>query len=95
MSLLYYSHFAVKSHQAINISAPIDPNYWQLPSGNTIDRPKLMVVLTKLEGLYIRASYGQDPNGQARLSEVALDSAKEVPGNRSLTDQDIADQVMR
>ena len=95
MSLLFYSGLTVRPYEAINISAPIDPDYWRLPSGNTIDRPKMMVVLTNLEGVYIRASYGTDPNGQARLSEVALDSAKEVPGDRALTDQDKADQVTR
>ena len=54
-----------------------------------------MVTLTNLEGVYIRASYGLDSDGQSRLSNVALDSARAVPGDRNMTEQDIADQVTR
>ena len=38
-----------------------------------------MVVLTNLDGIYIKASYGIEVDGQARLSNVKLDSATEVP----------------
>ena len=79
----------------INISAPFDPYYWVRTSGDAIERKDLMLVLTNLEGMYIRASYGVDSDGQARLSKVSLDSAREVPGDRNMTEQDIADQVTR
>lgn len=79
----------------MSISAPFDPYYWVTPSGARIERSKLMVTLTNLEGVYIRASYGLDSDGQSRLSNVALDSAIEVPGDRDMTEQDIADQVTR
>ena len=52
---------------ALNVSAPIDPYYWVLPSGAPIDRSKMMVVLNNLKGVYIKASYGVDKDGQARL----------------------------
>ena len=77
------------------MAAPLDPYYWVLPSGAPIEREKLMVVLTDLTGIYIRASYGLDSDGQSRLSKVALDSAIEVPGDRNMTEQDRADQVTR
>ena len=95
ISLLFYAGLTVRPHEAINISAPIDPAYWTKPSGAPIEREQLMVVLTNIQGLYIRASYGPDPSGSARLSKVALDSAREVPGDRALTDQDKTDQVTR
>ena len=95
ISLLYHSGQKPRPNEAMNISAPFDPYYWVTTSGARIDRSKLMVTLTNLEGVYIRASYGLDYDGQSRLSKVALDSAREVPGDRDMTAQDIADQVTR
>ena len=95
ISLLFHSGQKPQPNQAMNISAPMDPYYWVLPSGAKIERHKLMVALANLEGIYIRASYGLDTDGQARLSQVALDSAVEVPGDREMTEQDLADQVTR
>jgi hypothetical protein len=93
VSLLFHSGIKVRSNEMVNMSVPIDPYYWVLPSGAPIDRPKLMVVLTNLEAIYIKATYGIDADGQARISNVGLDSAVEVPGDRDMTEQDIADQV--
>ena len=95
LSLLYHSGMKPRPNEPIEMYAPFDPYLWVTPSGAPIDRSKLMVVLTNLEGIYIRASYGLDADGQARLSEVALDSAVEVPGDRNMTEQDIADRVTR
>ena len=95
ITLLFHSGLKPRPNEAINISAPFDPYYWVLPSGAPIDRPKLMVVLTNLEGVYLKASYGLDADGQARLSKVTLDSAVAVPGDREMTEQDLADQVTR
>ena len=58
---------------------PVDPYNWYFPSGEQIERKDLMVVLTNLDGIYIKASYGIEVDGQARLSNVKLDSATEVP----------------
>lgn len=93
VSLLYHSGQPIRPNEEMKVKAPFDPYYWVLPSGAPIDRPQLMVALTNLTGLYIRASYGLDSDGQARLSGVSLDSAVEVPGERNMTEQDLADQV--
>ena len=95
LSLLYHSGLKPRPNEPMTMVIPFDPYLWVTPSGAQIDRSKLMVVLTNLEGLYIRASYGLDYDGQARLSKVALDSAVEVPGDRNMTEQDIADRVTR
>ena len=93
ISLLFHSGLKPRPNEAINVTAPIDPYYWVQPSGAPIDRPKLMVLLTNVEGIYIKASYGLDSDGASRLSKVSLDSAVEVPGERNMTEQDRADQV--
>ena len=54
INLLYHSGESVRPNEALNISAPLDPYYWRLPSGAGIERSKLMVVLTNLTGLYFR-----------------------------------------
>ena len=66
ISLLYHSGLTPRPNEAIDITAPIDPYYWVLPSGAPIDRPKLMVVLTDVKGIYIKASYGLDYDGASR-----------------------------
>ena len=67
LSILFHSGLKVTPNAALNVSAPIDPYYWVLPSGAPIDRSKMMVVLNNLKGVYIKASYGVDKDGQARL----------------------------
>ena len=79
VSLLYHSGIKLRPNEPVNISAPIDPYNWYFPSGEQIERKDLMVVLTNLDGIYIKASYGIEVDGQARLSNVKLDSATEVP----------------
>ena len=67
MNLLYHSGLrAPPTNTPTNRSAPFEPHYWVLPSGAGVDRFKLMVALNGLEGIYIRASYGTDPDAQAR-----------------------------
>ena len=95
VSLLFHSGLKIRANEMLNMSVPFDPYYWVTPSGAPIDRPKLMVVLTNLEGIYLKASYGLDLDGQSRLSNVALDSVAEVPGDREMTAQDLEDQVTR
>lgn len=93
--LLYHSGEKIETDVEKNMIVPFEENYWVKPSGAYIERKDLMVVLTNLEGLYIRASYGVDNYGQARISKVSLDSAHELRGDRNMTEQDIADQVTR
>ena len=50
-----------------------------------------MLVLTNLKCLYIKASYGTQEDGQARLSGVKLDSAEEIED----LDIDITNPVTR
>ena len=84
-------HF--RTGESKDMEVPFEAYYWNKPSGAPIERKDLMVALTNVEGIYIRASYGVDSDAQVRLSKVALDSAREVPGDRNMTAQDIADQV--
>ena len=93
VSLLYHSGIDISPNTPTDIEVPMDPYYWVLPSGAPVDRPKLMVVLNNLEGVYVRASYGMDRDGQARLSDVSLDSAFEVPAGKNLTEEDQVDLV--
>lgn len=93
ISLLYHANMQVRPNEPMEISALLDPYVWNLPDGAYIKRRHLMSVLANLTGIYIRASYGLDSDGQSRLSQVVLESAVEVPGDRELTDQDKADQV--
>ena len=60
-------------------------------SGERIEREDLMLVLTNLKGLYVKASYGFQEDGQARLSGVKLDSAEEIED----LDVDITNPVTR
>ena len=48
------------------------------PTGNKVERDKLMVILNSLENIYIKGSYGSQSTSFARLTEVSLDSAKEI-----------------
>ena len=66
VSLQYHSGMKPEPNVASNRSVPLEEYYWVLPSGAPIDRSKLMVVLNNLKGLYIRANYGLDQNGQSR-----------------------------
>ena len=50
----------------MNMTAKIEPYYWVEPSGAPIERSKLMYVLKNLAGMYIKANYGLDQDGQAR-----------------------------
>jgi hypothetical protein len=66
LSILFHSGLRITPNAGLNVSSPIDPYYWVLPSGAPIDRSKMMVVLNNLKGVYIKASYGLDKDGQAR-----------------------------
>ena len=46
-----------------------------------------MLVLTNLKGLYVKASYGTQEDGQARLSGVKLDSAEEIEDQKKRAKQ--------
>ena len=93
--MLYHSGENVETDVEKNMIVSFEEDYWVKPSRAYIERKDLMVVLTNLKGLYIRASYGVDNYGQARISKVSLDSAQELRGDRNMTEQDIADQVTR
>ena len=79
-SLLYYSGIKITPNEQTNITAIFEPYYWVAPSGASVDRSDLMVVLNNLKGVYLRASYGTDQDGQARLSGVVMESAEEGEG---------------
>ncbi len=79
LSILFHSGLKVSPNAALNVSAPIDPYYWVLPSGAPIDRSKMMVVLNNLKGVYIKASYGLDKDGQARYNTFTLCHVFDLP----------------
>ena len=84
-----------ESFSQTNVTAVFEPYYWVQPSGAPAERKDLMVVLNSLEGVYLRASYGTDSDGQVRLSGVVMDSAEEVEGGNFATvaDSDIVSSV--
>ncbi len=55
-----------RTNERTPMRAPLDPEDWRHPSGDPVDRTKLMVALNRLEGLYLRASYGTDPGARAK-----------------------------
>ena len=59
------------------LSASLDPLYWVTPTGNPVERDKMMVILDGLEHVYIKGSYGSSKSSFSRLSSVSLDSAVE------------------
>ena len=77
-ALLYHSGIRITPNEQTNVTAVFEPYYWVEPSGAPADRSDLMVVLNSLEGVYLRASYGTDQDGQARLTGVVMESAEEV-----------------
>jgi hypothetical protein len=70
VSLLFHAGVKITPNTPTNFSVSLEPYYWVLPSGAAVDRAKLMVVLKNLKGVYIRANYGLDTNGQARLVKL-------------------------
>ncbi len=65
--MLYHSgRRAPKTNTPSNRTVELEPFNWVLPSGAPVDRAKFMVALNGLKGLYIRASYGTDPDAQSR-----------------------------
>ncbi|TRY60964.1 hypothetical protein TCAL_05712 [Tigriopus californicus] len=93
ISLLFYSGRKISPNTPTKFEIPLEPYYWVLPSGSGIDRSKLMVVLNNLDGIYIRANYALDPNGQARLSGVILESAEEVDPGTEIPPEDRVSSV--
>ena len=59
------------------LSVSLDPLYWVTPTGNPVERDKMMVILDGLEHVYIKGSYGSSKSSFSRLSSVSLDSAEE------------------
>ena len=59
------------------LSAILEPRYWVTPTGNPVERDKMMVILEGLEHVYIKGSYGSSKSSFSRLSSVSLDSAVE------------------
>lgn len=87
ISLLFYSGRKITPNTPTKFQVPLEPYYWVLPSGSGIDRSKLMVVLNNLDGIYIRANYALDPNGQARFVcyiFLALSARIETQENRGI-----------
>ena len=58
ISLLYHAGMRLRPNEPAKISAPFDSYSWFTPSGEQVSREKLMVVLTNLDGIYIKAGYG-------------------------------------
>ena len=59
------------------LTASLEPRYWVTPTGNPVERDKMMVILDGLEHVYIKGSYGSSKSSFSRLSSVSLDSAVE------------------
>ena len=78
--ILYYSDQKNPEYQhTAEIEARLEPKFWVTPTGNKVDRVKLMVILNSLENIYIKGSYGSlSTISFARLTEVSLDSAIEL-----------------
>ena len=77
--ILYYSGQKIPEYQyTAEIEARLEPRFWVTPTGNKVERDKLMVILNSLENIYIKGSYGSQATSFARLTEVSMDSATEV-----------------
>ena len=77
--ILFYANQKIPEYQYVSeIRAVLEPRYWVTPTGNKVERDTLMVVLNSLDSLYIKGSYGSQSTSFVRLTEVALDSAREV-----------------
>ncbi len=68
INLLYHrsSRRPPETGRRTQMRVPLEPHFWVLPTGSPVDRNKLMMALKDVQGIYIRASYGTDPNAQAR-----------------------------
>ena len=92
-SLLYHSGMRIAPNEQTNVTAVLEPYYWVQPSGAPAERKDLMVVLNNLEGVYLRASYGTDYDGQVRLSGVVMDSAEEFSNASAVADDEFVRSV--
>ena len=78
-AILYYAGNKIPEHQyEVDMVARLEPRYWVTPTGNAVDRKKLMVILNSLDNVYIKGSYGNKSTSFARLERVELDSAEEL-----------------
>ena len=77
--IFYYTGQKVPDYNyEADIVAKLEPRYWFTPTGNRVERDKLMVILNSLQNVYIKGSYGSSTSSYARLTEVTMDSAVEV-----------------
>ena len=76
--ILFYAGQKVADYNyESQVSASLEPRNWVTPTGNPVERDKMMVILDRLEHVYIKGSYGSSKSSFSRLSSVSLDSAVE------------------
>jgi len=81
-TLMFFSGQKVPEYNYVTqMKAPLEPRYWVTPTGNPVERDKLMMVLNNLEHINVKGSYGSDSGAEAasfaQLKQVEMDSSEE------------------
>merc|ERR1712106_227086 len=81
--LMFFSGQKVTGDNYVTeMKAPLEPRYWVTPTGNPVDREKLMMVLNNLEHVNVKGSYGPDSGSEAtsraQLTKAEMESAVEM-----------------
>ncbi|XP_034241184.1 basement membrane-specific heparan sulfate proteoglycan core protein-like isoform X2 [Thrips palmi] len=74
--LLYFGHDQLEANRPQNISVPLLEQHWQRQDGQKVDRAHMLMALSSLEEILIKATYTTSTLEAALLS-VSLDIAEE------------------
>ncbi|XP_052124491.1 basement membrane-specific heparan sulfate proteoglycan core protein isoform X6 [Frankliniella occidentalis] len=74
--LLYFGHEQLEANRPQNISVPLYEQFWQRQDGQKVDRAHMLMALSTLEDVLIKATYTTSTLEAALLS-VSLDIAEE------------------